>query len=389
MKRIYILILATLFGCMVAKSQQIEGVKPEVLMIADSLTGIFDPSDNRWCNIPEEILMQETFKQIASNDEFVVLAKTHHNAAIRAFSFQELLMRGDTRYKDILYNSLTDTATFQLTSSSVIVPYQSVADYNVAILTLPVFYMSDRDSIHYDSLFRSNPELIETKPNLYYNFINTPKMSDYRRTFSIQDSITLDSVLLYTPYINNVGYKFAVLNNLPLDDKYYNRLYEMYIQEGYIYALPALCRYRKDELKPFVKNYLQSYPYVNCTSDSVLSCHEISTKLYIGLLSVKAWPDSDFIPILTDIINFDYGNWINKLSTLRDIYSALITYDDEYTYRLIEKSLTAVKDQENTDLDLYYRKIAFRSACEKNPIPRYLPLVEKYCNTAARYEKNN
>ena len=40
MQRIYILILATLFGCTVAKSQQIEGVKPEVLRIADSLTGI-------------------------------------------------------------------------------------------------------------------------------------------------------------------------------------------------------------------------------------------------------------------------------------------------------------------------------------------------------------
>jgi hypothetical protein len=351
-----------------------------VLRIADSLTGIFDPSDNRWCNVPEEILIQETFKQITTNDEFVVLAKTHHNAAVRAFAFQELLMRGDTRYKDILYNSLTDTATFQLTSSSVIVPYQSVADYNVTILTLPVFYMSDRDSIHYDSLFRSNPELIETKPNLYYNFINTPKMSDYRRTFSIQDSITLDSVLLYTPYINNVGYKFAVLNKLPLDDKYYNRLYEMYTQEGYIYALPALCRYRKDELKPFVKNYLQSYPYVNCTSDSVLFKHEMYTKLYVGLLSVKAWPDPDFIPILTDIINFDYGDWLTEFPIFGNIYSSLIAYDDEYTYRLIEKSL----NQENTNCSLNYRKTALKEACEKNSNPRYLPLVEKYCDSKSK-----
>ena len=380
MKRIYIVLLVTLLGCTTAKSQQIEGVKPEVLRIADSLTGIFDPSDNRWCNVPEEILIQETFKQITTNDEFVVLANTHPNAAVRAFAFQELLMRGDTRHKDILYNSLTDTATFQLTSSSVIVPYQSVADYNVTILTLPVFYMSDRDSIHYDSLFRSNPELIETKPNLYYNFINTPKMSDYRLNFSIQDSITLDSVLLYTPYINSVGYKFAVLNKLPLDDKYYNRLYEMYTQEGYIYALPALCRYRKDELKPFVKNYLQSYPYVNCTSDSVLFKHEMYTKLYVGLLSVKAWPDPDFIPILTDIINFDYGDWLTEFPIFGNIYSSLIAYDDEYTYRLIEKSL----NQENTNCSLNYRKTALKEACEKNSNPRYLPLVEKYCDSKSK-----
>ncbi len=380
MKRIYILILATLFGSIVAKSQQIEGVKPEVLRIADSLTGIFAPSDNRWCNVPEEILIQETFKQITTNDEFVVLANTHPNAAVRAFAFQELLMRGDTRYKDILYNSLTDTATFQLTSSSVIVPYQSVADYNVTILTLPIFYMSDRDSIHYDSLFRSNPELIETKPNLYYNFINTPKMSDYRRNFSIQDSITLDSVLLYTPYINSVGYKFAVLNKLTHDDTYYNRLYEMYTQEGYIYALPALCRYRKDELKPFVKNYLQSYPYVNCTSDSVLFKHEMYTKLYVGLLSVKAWPDPDFIPILTDIINFDYGDWLTEFPIFGNIYSSLIAYDDEYTYRLIEKSL----NQENTNCSLNYRKTALKEAFDENPNPRYLPLVEKYCDSKSK-----
>ncbi len=380
MKRIYIVLLVTLLGCTTAKSQQIEGVKPEVLRIADSLTGISMYNTDGWAGIPKEWTLQEKLKQITTNDEFVVLAKTHHNAAVRAFAFQELLMRGDTRHKDILYNSLTDTATFQLTSSSVIVPYQSVADYNVTILTLPVFYMSDRDSIHYDSLFRSNPELIETKPNLYYNFINTPKMSDYRLNFSIQDSITLDSVLLYTPYINSVGYKFAVLNKLPLDDKYYNRLYEMYTQEGYIYALPALCRYRKDELKPFVKNYLQSYPYVNCTSDSVLFKHEMYTKLYVGLLSVKAWPDPDFIPILTDIINFDYGDWLTEFPIFGNIYSSLIAYDDEYTYRLIEKSL----NQENTNCSLNYRKTALKEACEKNSNPRYLPLVEKYCDSKSK-----
>ena len=104
------------------------------------------------------------------------------------------------------------------------------------------------------------------------------------------------------------------------------------------------------------------------------------TKLYVGLLSVKAWPDSDFIPILTDIINFDYGDWINKLSTLRNIYSALITYDDEYTYRLIEKSL----NQENTNCSLNYRKTALKEACEKNSNPRYLPLVEKYCDSKSK-----
>ena len=205
-------------------------------------------------------------------------------------------------------------------------------------------------------------------------------MSDYRRNFSIQDSITLDSVLLYTPYINSVGYKFAVLNKLPLDDKYYNRLYEMYIQEGYIYALPVLCRYRKDELKPFVKNYLQSYPYVNCTSDSVLFKHEMYTKLYVGLLSVKAWPDPDFIPILTDIINFDYGDWLTEFPIFGNIYSSLIAYDDEYTYRLIEKSL----NQENTNCSLNYRKTALKEACEKNSNPRYLPLVEKYCDSKSK-----
>ena len=73
MQRIYILILATLFGCTVAKSQQIEGVKPEVLRIADSLTGISMHNTDGWAGIPKEWTLQEKLKQIATNDELVAL----------------------------------------------------------------------------------------------------------------------------------------------------------------------------------------------------------------------------------------------------------------------------------------------------------------------------
>ena len=107
MKRIYILILATLFGFTVAKSQQIEGVKPEVLRIADSLTGISMHNTNGWAGIPKEWTLQEKLKQIATNDELVALENYHHNAAVRAFTFKVLVDRGDIRFKEILYNVFT------------------------------------------------------------------------------------------------------------------------------------------------------------------------------------------------------------------------------------------------------------------------------------------
>ena len=130
MKRIYILILATLLGCTVAKSQQIEGVKPEVLRIADSLTGISMHNTNGWAGIPKEWTLQEKLKQIATNDELVALENYHNNAAVRAFAFKVLVDRGDIRFKEILYNSLTDTARFQIRHADIL-SMESVASYIV------------------------------------------------------------------------------------------------------------------------------------------------------------------------------------------------------------------------------------------------------------------
>ena len=259
MKRIYIVLLVTLLGCTTAKSQQIEGVKPEVLRIADSLTGISESSTNGWAGVPKEWMLQEKLKQIATNDELVALENYHHNAAVRAFAFKVLVDRGDIRFKEILYNSLTDTARFQIRHADIVCP-QSVASYIVDELCNPGGYMSKRDSIYYDTLLRNNPELVEQKSPQYYRFINGKKMSDFRRIFSIQDSLTLDSVLIFTPGIYGIYHRIEILDNLPISEKYYTRLLEMYTNENNATVLSALCHYRTNEVKEFVIKALSRYP---------------------------------------------------------------------------------------------------------------------------------
>ena len=378
MKRIYILILATLFGFTVAKSQQIEGVKPEVLRIADSLTGISMHNTNGWAGIPKEWTLQEKLKQIATNDELVALENYHHNAAVRAFAFNVIVDGGDIRFKEILYNSLTDTARFQIRHADIL-SMESVASYIVDELCNPGGYMSKRDSIYYDTLLRNNPELVEQKSPQYYRFINGKKMSDFRRIFTIQDSLTLDSVLIFTPG-TYIYHKYKILDNLPISEKYYNRLFEMYTKEDNATVLSALCHYRTDEVKEFVIKALSRYPdFFKSNGDFN---YDVFPFVLEAIEATAIWPDPEFLPLLFEIQKLSYDGSLINYWIYQRVYTSFINYDIDETYSAIENSLTETIVHEHFPSNYFIndRKKILKEAFDENPIPRYLPLVEKYCN---------
>ena len=379
MKRIYILILATLFGCTVAKSQQIEGVKPEVLRIADSLTGISMHNTDGWAGIPKEWTLQEKLKQIATNDELVALENCHHNAAVRAFTFKVLVDRGDIRFKEILYNSLNDTARFEIRRADIL-SMESVASHIVDELCNHRIYMSKDDSIYYDTLLRNNPELVEQKSPQYYSFINGKKMNNFRRIFTIQDSLTLDSMLIFTPGTYSIYHKYEILDNLPISEKYYNRLFEMYTKEDNATVLSALCHYRTDEVKEFVIKALSQYPDF-FKSDGHLN-HDVYPLVLEAIEATAIWPDPDFLPLLFEIQKLSYDGSLINYWIYQRVYTSFINYDNDETYSAIENSLTETVVHEHFPSDYFIndRKKILKEAFDENPIPRYLPLVEKYCN---------
>ena len=383
MKRIYIVLLVTLLGCTTAKSQQIEGVKPEVLRIADSLTGISMYNTDGWAGIPKEWTLQEKLKQIATNDELVALENYHHNAAVRAFVFKVLVDRGDIRFKEILYNSLTDTARFEIRRADIL-SMESVASHIVDELCNHRIYMSKRDSIYYDTLLRNNPELVEQKSPQYYSFINGKKMNNFRRIFTIQDSLTLDSVLIFTPGTYSIYHKYEILDNLPISEKYYNRLLEMYTKEDNATVLSALCHYRTDEVKEFVIKALSQYPDF-FKSDGHLN-HDVYPLVLEAIEATAIWPDPDFLPLLFEIQKLSYDGSLINYWIYQRVYTSFINYDNDETYSAIENSLTetVVHERFHSDFFINARKNILKEAFDENPNPRYLPLVEKYCDSKSK-----
>lgn len=300
------------------------------MVLADSLKALSLYDNNGWGGTPKEWTWQEQLKAVATNDDLVLLVTSHPNAAARAFSFHALASRKDQRYREILYNSLHDTARFTLKAFDVWVG-SNVANYMVSVLVDKLGYMS------------------------------------------IQDSITLDSVILYTPNLSHISYLHEILQRLPVDDRYYSRIREMFYDEHYAPALPVLCRYRRDADKTAVIECLLEYSK-GLDKENVCT-GEPQGRTNEGLIAVALWPDPDFLPALKKVRDYEVKRTHYDYQRICLFYLALMAYDDEQSYQFIEKTLEMTKRNKSTRK---YHTRYFGKAYKRNPVPRYKPLLDMY-----------
>lgn len=173
-----------------------------------------------------------------------------------------------------------------------------------------------------------------------------------------EDSMRIDSAILFSDNALLYDYPYHLFKRLPAKPEYEARLRQLYKRD--IYALVALARFHKDEDKQDVMNLLSQVNNKNTweTNDTICAT----------LLAVAAWPDKSFMPSVQKICE-------NKLFSQEsngcreEAFSALIAYDDQWSYRMIEKALS------KQDYDMSYR---FEQAYENNPLPRFKPLYQKY-----------
>lgn len=343
----------------------------KVVAIADSLTRVSRYNNNGWGDTPEAWTLQEHLKKMASNDDLVALARSHRNGAARATAFRLLVARCDSRYRDILYSSLQDTACFRVQYNDII-GSSNVANYMVNVLTYHWDFQSLRDSIYMDSLLRSEPELMKKAPHLYETFVRKPTVTDFRRIFTKEDSVTLDSVLFFTPNMHHIGRLSSILENLPTEERYYERLHQMYYDEGYTNALPALLRYRREADKPAVIECLLEYSK-GLNERHVINGPEGRTNE--GLEAVALWPDPAFLPALREVRNYEVTRTHYDYPRIRLFYLALMAYDDENSYNFIDETLRMTGRDKTTRQ--YHLKF-FREAYDTSPRPRYESLLNKY-----------
>lgn len=367
MKRIFLTIASLVCISVVGFAQS-----KDAMILADSLKALAGYPNNGWGVTPKEWTWQEQLKSVASNDDLVKLATSHPNAAARAFAFQALVGRKDNRYHKILFNSIHDTTQFTSKNFDVW-SIDNVANYMVSVLVDHTGYMSIEDSLLTDSLFRSDPRMMEYAQHLYETFINTPTIRDFRQIFTKQDSITLDSILFYTPNLSHIYYLQRILQRLPADRRYYNRLREMYYDEHYDKALIALCRHHRDDDKPAVIECLLEYS--NGLDKRHVFTGEPKGRTNEGLEAVAIWPDKDFIPTLKEVRDFEVSRTHYDYKRIRLFYLALMAYDDEQSYQMIDETLKMTEKNKTTQK---YHLEQFGKALEENPNPKYQPLLTKY-----------
>ena len=321
-------------GCLVLANVAATAQRSKAIKVADKFTRslcLYAYSGFGDDHICKACSLQHKLAETATNDELADLALCHSKASVRAFAFYCLAERKDARCREILCTSLHDTACF-----GVIDP----------IFSGTFMYVLD----------------FETK--------------GIRTFLNENDSIWLDSLLFFTPDLPPLAVLYSIIRNQPLDSISYLRLHEMYYQEHNVEALTPLCRYHKEEEKRVVLKLLAAY-HKEEGIDEPTKC---------GMKAVTVWPDKDFIPSLLKIRDYETsGTKSPSYDRMFHLFNALMAYDDEYSYRIIDETLSAAAGTKYTHdvcmgfLSAYDLKHSLFP--DNAPRTRYAPLAEKYGRT--------
>lgn len=158
--------------------------------------------------------------------------------------------------------------------------------------------------------------------------LNMMQYNRERRKISVDDSVRIDSAVLYSVNSSKLNYTHELYQKLPAKPEYENRLRQLYKQDKR--ALIALAKYHKEQDK-----------------------QEISR-------------------LLSEIENDRVGAYHD---TIRIVFEALIYYNTRWSYNVIDQALSAMKKNNKNYFSYCWD---FHLALEQNPHPLYKPLLKKY-----------
>ena len=175
-------------------SKETEFHSTEGIGVAGERTSQYDLSDSLW--------------HIATTEQLAYLALSHPSTVVRLSASYGLMKRDPHLAAEIAIKGVLDTAMCEI-ASGCIYRCQTVSEGRISHL-------------------RVNRE--------YYGL-------------SVEDSIRLDSVVLYKPYFDKYD-RFLMtdlMERLPPHPQHYERLKDLYLKEHCIYALMGIAKYQRDD----------------------------------------------------------------------------------------------------------------------------------------------
>ena len=259
----------------------------------------------------------------ASTKELIALAKNHKDKIQRLIAFRALLTREPHKAVNLAISEIEDTTEVMV---------------------------SDGCCGEQDIVSNVRICMIQYERNHY--------------KVSVADSMRIDSALLFSNNTPKFYYMYNLYHRLPAKPEYEKRLEQLYGHDHY--ALIALAKYHRVDTKQEIIRLLMQTKKKNLWRyrDTIRTALEV----------VIAWPSASYKQQVRHVCQ-DILNNKDAEVCISQVFGALMAYNDRWSYHLIDKSVSKVKQKENKYFEYCW---GLEMAYLDNPLPLFKPLIKKY-----------
>lgn len=259
----------------------------------------------------------------ASTKELIALAKNHSDKIQRLIAFRALLMKDSHEAVNLAISEIEDTTEVPISSGC--------CGSNDIVSGVRI------DMIQY-------------------------QRKHYK--VSLADSMRIDSALLFSNITPKFYYMYDLYHRLPAKPEYEKRLEQLYGHDHY--ALIALAKYHRVDTKQEIIRLLMQTKKKNLWRyrDTIRTALEV----------VIAWPSASYKQQVRHVCQ-DILNNKDAEVCISQVFGALMAYNDRWSYHLIDKSVSKVKQKENKYFEYCW---GLEMAYLDNPLPLFKPLIKKY-----------
>lgn len=250
---------------------------------------------------------------IASSWQMKRIALKHPSAVVRAAVFNALLRKDSGAAVDVAISGINDTTMVQILSADIEgYEHLNVLRINALLINKDFYKVSDRD---YDRL---------------------------------------DSVVLFSKSVKRFDAYGHLYSDMMPKPQYYKRLKSLYNDETYTSPIVAIVKYNNEESKDMLTDLLD----LEGTRHSMNLCN--------ALEAISKCPDIRYKPYVQKIANSFLRQ---KVDFPVELYSALMSYEEQWTVTLIDSSMA----DNNPEWNFYY-------AYKKHPRTYFKAIYDKYCS---------
>lgn len=299
---------------------ELEGTKDSLFFISNRIIG-----PEKWERHAETIKKYATSKQLDS------LAFSSKSPSVRLIAFYALYNKQYDMSVDLCFKMLRD--------SDIIFTRQEYP----------------RPELHPQTIRRRILDLL--------NF----NLETYSTTLSKDSLDIIDSTFIYHEAANGVSGFDGIMNRCKGVPKYYDQFQKLF-GNGRYEMIKYIAAYKNrqdiDKIIAALEDYTK-YHY-DSKKDTKYS--------YAGLDAIKEFPDEVFVPYLEKLSKKVFNAKIFPWHQRRNYFVAVMAYDNEWAYQLIEQLFEENKKSEKAVLDIT------RGYVVSDKQERFKPLIEKYSN---------